>query len=52
LGVEKYESLGLCYGMDGFQTTERKVWEKNILSLVEVMKSYGVPAVAGSSSKI
>ena len=52
LGVEKYESLGLCYGMDGFQTTERKVWEENILSLVEVMKSYGVPAVAGSSSKI
>jgi pyruvate formate lyase activating enzyme len=52
LGLEKYESLGMNYGMDGFQGPERKVWEKNILSLVELMKSYGVPAVAGSSNKI
>lgn len=52
LGVEKYESLGLSYGMDGLQVPERKVWEKNILFLVEVMRSYGVSAVAGSSNKI
>lgn len=52
LGLEKYKSLGLSYGMADFQAPERSVWEKNILSLVEVMKSYGVPAVPGSSSKI
>ncbi len=52
LGVEKYESLRLRYGMDGFPTPPREVWEQNILLLVEVMKSYGIPAVAGSSNKI
>lgn len=52
LGVEKYASLGLSYGMDDFQPPPREIWEKNILNLVEVMKSYGVHAVAGSSSKI
>ncbi|MGP8153981.1 MAG: glycyl-radical enzyme activating protein [Smithella sp.] len=52
LGVEKYESLGLCYGMNDFPTPPREVWEQNILLLVEVMKSYGIPAVAGSSNKI
>lgn len=30
---------------------ERNVWEQNIRHLVEVMKSYGVPAVAGTTSK-
>jgi pyruvate formate lyase activating enzyme len=52
LGVEKYASLGMSYGMDGFRAPERKVWEKNLLDLVELMKSHGVPAVAGSTSKI
>ena len=52
LGVEKYESLGLRYGMNDFPTPPREVWEQNILLLVEVMKSYGIPAVAGSSNKI
>lgn len=52
LGVEKYESLGLRYGMNGFQTPPREVWEQNILLLVDVMKSYGILAVAGSSYKI
>ncbi|HPR54942.1 MAG TPA: glycyl-radical enzyme activating protein [Deltaproteobacteria bacterium] len=52
LGVEKYQSLGMDYGMDGFQVPERTVWEQNILALVELMRSHGVAAVAGSSSKI
>ncbi len=52
LGVEKYVSLGMSYGMDGLPAPPREVWEKNILSIVKVMKSYGVPAVAGSSNKI
>ena len=52
LGVEKYESLGMQYGMNGFQAPPREVWEQNILFLVDVMKSYGIPAVAGSSNKL
>lgn len=52
LGVEKYDSLGMEYEMNGADIPERKVWEKNILELAELMKSYGVPAVAGSTSKI
>lgn len=52
LGTEKYTSLGIEYPMADFKPVERSVWEQNIMHLVEVMKSYGVPAVAGSSSKI
>jgi hypothetical protein len=38
--------------MRDFQPPERKVWEENILSLVALMQSYGVPAVAGSGQKL
>ena len=34
------------------QTPEREAWEKNIRALVEQMKPYGVPAVAGTSTKL
>ena len=53
MGTEKYASLEQEYPMgDGYEMPPREVWEKNILGLTEVMKSYGVPAVAGASSKI
>ncbi len=52
LGVEKYASLGMDYGMAGFKVQERRVWEENILALVELMKSHGNPVVAGSTSRI
>lgn len=52
LGVEKYRSLNLSYGMAGYQPPERSVWEKQILDLVKLLKSYGIPAVAGSSSRL
>ncbi len=52
LGLEKYQSLGMSYGMGNFEPPERKVWEKKILGLVDLLKSCGIPAVAGSSSKI
>ena len=52
LGVDKYKSLGLEYPMHYFQPPKREDWEKNIKHLVALMKSYGVPAVAGTSSKI
>ena len=52
LGLEKYRSLGMEYPMRGFQAPEREAWEKNIRHLVEQMKPYGVPAVAGSSNKL
>ena len=52
LGTEKYSSLGIEYPMDDFKPVKRIVWEQNIIHLVKVMKSYGVPAVAGTTSKI
>jgi pyruvate formate lyase activating enzyme len=53
MGTEKYDSLEQEYPMgDDYKMPEREVWEKNILYLTEVMKEYGAPAVAGSSSKI
>jgi pyruvate formate lyase activating enzyme len=53
LGTEKYASLGLAYPMgDNYEPPERSVWEANILELVALMKSYGVPAVAGPNTKM
>ncbi len=52
LGLEKYRSLNLPYGMGNYQPPERKIWEKQILDLVELLKSYGIPAAAGSSAKL
>ena len=39
------------YPMGDFQPPAREAWEKNIRGLVEKMKPYGVPAVAGTSEK-
>ena len=52
LGREKYASLGMPYPMEDFDAPEREVWENNIRGFAEMMKSYGVNAVAGSGSKI
>ena len=52
LGEDKYASLGMIYPMDAFKAPEREVWEADIHHFVEVMRSYGVPAVAGSGSKL
>jgi pyruvate formate lyase activating enzyme len=52
LGEDKYASLGMRYPMADFTTPEREVWEADIRHFVSVMRSYGVPAVAGSGSKL
>lgn len=52
MGTEKYKSLGINYPMSDFKHVERSDWEENILHLVKLMKSYGVPAVAGTTTKI
>jgi len=52
MGTEKYASLRMPYPMDDFITPERQVWEKNLLELAEILKEYGIPAVAGSSGKM
>lgn len=51
LGLEKYQALGMPYGMGNFQPPERTAWERRVLNLVEQLKFYGLPACAGSSSK-
>jgi len=52
LGEDKYASLGMTYPMAGFQSLQREVWEANIRHFVDVMRTYGVPAVAGTGSKL
>ena len=52
LGVEKYTSLNLKYPMADIPPTDRNIWEKDILNLVAIMQSYGIPAVAGANYKI
>lgn len=51
LGTEKYMSLGLDYPMADVKYVERTEWEENIRRLVEIMKEYGVAAVAGTTTK-
>jgi pyruvate formate lyase activating enzyme len=53
MGTEKYASLGIPYPMgEDYKMPERQVWEANLLELAELMQRYGVPAVAGSSTRI
>lgn len=53
LGVEKYDSLNLEYPLGAdFKGPERSEWENNLILLAEILKEYGVPAVAGSNEKI
>lgn len=52
LGEDKYASLGMPYPMDSFESPPRETWEQNIRHFVDLMTGYGVPAVAGSGSKI
>ena len=52
LGTEKYASLGLKYPMPDNAVVERSVWEKNIKELAEIMKTYKIPAVAGTTTSV
>jgi len=52
LGMEKYSSLDLKYPMADTPQADRHIREKDILNLVAIMQSYGIPAVAGANSKI
>lgn len=52
LGVEKYQTLGMKYPMDGVTQPEREVWEKNILQLAELMRSKGIHASAGANNTL
>ena len=51
LGEEKYASLDREYPMASLPTIDGSVFAKEILSLVEVMKEQGIPAVAGANNK-
>ncbi len=52
LGVEKYVSLNEDYAMADLPETDRHTWEKDILKLVGIMQSFGIPAVAGANNKL
>ena len=53
LGTEKYDSLNLPYPMGNYVMPERAAWEENLLKLTDILVSeYGLPAVAGSGSKL
>jgi len=52
LGEDKYASLGMEYPMAKLVTPAREVWEKNLLYFADIMREYGVPAVAGTGYKL
>ncbi|MFA6008357.1 MAG: glycyl-radical enzyme activating protein [Desulfobacteraceae bacterium] len=52
LGLEKYQSLNLSYPLEDLKQQDVKQQKKELDHLVELMRGYGVPAVAGSSGKI
>ena len=52
MGTEKYASLCIPYPFDYFIPPQRSVWENNLLDLTGILKEYGIPAVAGSTSKM
>lgn len=51
LGLEKYESLGMEYPMAGTEPPKSEKYLSGIRKLVEVMKSYGINAAAGTTVK-
>jgi pyruvate formate lyase activating enzyme len=51
LGIEKYQSLSMEYPMANCSSQEPGVMEKEILKVVSLLQSYGIPAVAGVNSK-
>ena len=52
LGEKKYASLGMPYPMAEFEAPPRELWERDIRSFAEMMRSYGLDAVAGSGEKV
>lgn len=53
MGEEKYKSLGIEYPMgEDFNPEKRDIREKWIAHLAEIMREYGAPAVAGSTTEI
>lgn len=51
LGLEKYEALGIAYPMAGVEPPKSEIYLSNVRRLAEVMKSFGVPAVPGTTIK-
>jgi pyruvate formate lyase activating enzyme len=53
MGTEKYDSLRQEYPMGDYSPPERETWERELKRLAALLASeYGLPAVAGSSSKL
>lgn len=52
LGLEKYESLGLEYPLKNLTSYDIQEQKKEMDFLVDLMRSFGIPAVSGSGEKI
>jgi len=53
MGTEKYDSLRQEYPMGDYAPPGRETWERELIRLAEMLKNdYGLPAVAGSASKL
>lgn len=50
LGEEKYEALGIAYPMGDFKAPAPEAGENDIRELAALMREYGVPAVAGTTT--
>lgn len=51
LGEEKYKSLGMPYNMEEVNP-DREEYEEHIKKLTEELRTFGVPAFAGTTNKI
>ncbi len=51
-GKLKYATMGKTYPLEGRTWPDRVQQKANILEMLEVMKSYGIPVVVGSNNKV
>lgn len=52
LGADKYESLGMVNELKNLELPDDQIYFSELHRLAEVMQEYGVPAVAGSNTKL
>jgi pyruvate formate lyase activating enzyme len=51
-GKVKYPTIGRAYPLEGYSWPDRAQQKARMLELVDIMRSYSVPAVVGSNNKV